>query len=115
MVEWRKAACKDIDPETFFPISETGLSELEVVKAKKICGGCAIAQACLEWAVITGEPGGIWGGQTESERRKAGYGVSANALTHKEMGIELDAVRAQRDAIEEAMRREDARNLQKQG
>ena len=66
-----QAACHDagIDPEWFFPLSESGAGTRQVSAAKAVCARCTVAAQCLAWAVITGEPAGIWGGTTPEERR----------------------------------------------
>jgi WhiB family redox-sensing transcriptional regulator len=69
---WRNdAACRDIniDPELFFPTSETGPALKKIEDAKIICRRCPVAEDCLRWALETGEDAGIWGGMTEVERR----------------------------------------------
>lgn len=38
-------------------------------RAKDICMSCPVQQACLDYALDTREPFGIWGGFTEHERR----------------------------------------------
>lgn len=58
------ALCAETDPELFFP--EKGGS---TKPAKKLCGSCPAATACLEFALTTGERFGIWGGQSERNRR----------------------------------------------
>lgn len=63
---WRKhAACRGLDPDIFYPVSEEGSEE-----AKAICGGCPVRQACLEHALVSRERDGVWGGATERERRR---------------------------------------------
>jgi WhiB family transcriptional regulator, redox-sensing transcriptional regulator len=37
--------------------------------AKALCQTCPVRRACLEHALCTREPFGIWGGLTEHERR----------------------------------------------
>lgn len=72
-VHWTdNAACRvpGTDPELFFPVSETGMAHRQVTQAKAVCGRCPVAEQCLEWAVRTGEPEGIWGGTTPGERRR---------------------------------------------
>lgn len=66
------AACRGsgIDPELFFPVSETGTAHRQVAQAKAVCARCPVARQCLDWAVRTGEPEGIWGGTTPGERRR---------------------------------------------
>ncbi len=58
------ALCAQSDPEAFFP--EKGGSTRE---AKKICGRCPAADACLQYALDNDERFGIWGGLSERERR----------------------------------------------
>lgn len=66
------AACRapGTDPELFFPVSETGMASRQVALAKTVCARCPVTDQCLDWAVRTGEPEGIWGGTTPSERRR---------------------------------------------
>jgi WhiB family redox-sensing transcriptional regulator len=69
---WEEAAaCREpgIDPELFFPVSETGLSAGEVTAAKAICGRCLVTAQCLDWALRVGEQDGVWGATTPQERR----------------------------------------------
>lgn len=64
-MDWRHlAACRRVDPETFFPVSETGEQE-----AKAVCAGCPVQARCREWALATGQDAGVWGGLTDTERR----------------------------------------------
>lgn len=65
-----QAACCSpaVDPETFFPISESGVGAGQVAAAKAICARCPAAGDCLAWAVRE-EAAGIWGGTTPEERR----------------------------------------------
>ena len=51
------------------PGGDTAYTYLQIEEAKDICGGCAVRQACLDWAVDHGQDAGIWGGLTEDERR----------------------------------------------
>ncbi len=67
---WRgQALCQGMDTETFFPIGSTGLVAPGITEAKKVCGGCPVQAACLEWAINHAIDHGIWGGYTEGERR----------------------------------------------
>jgi WhiB family transcriptional regulator, redox-sensing transcriptional regulator len=67
---WREsAACRDADTELFFPIGSTGPAVAEISRAKAICAGCPVRQACLTYALATNQAYGIWGGYDENERR----------------------------------------------
>lgn len=67
---WRRvAACRDVDPEWFFPASEKGPDHDEQVeRAKHVCAGCPVRAECLVEALAR-IPYGIAGGLTEEERR----------------------------------------------
>ncbi len=72
-IEWReRAACREYPAVLFFGLddSETPADRrMREDEAKKICAGCAVRQDCLEYALATREPYGIWGGLTEVERK----------------------------------------------
>jgi WhiB family redox-sensing transcriptional regulator len=58
---WRKqAACKGLDVEAFYPVSE---DEADAAEAKAICAVCPVRLAHRERE-------GVWGGTTERERRR---------------------------------------------
>jgi WhiB family redox-sensing transcriptional regulator len=72
-LEWReRAACLDYPAVLFF-----GLDDAETPaerrtredEAKLICATCDVRRQCLEYALATKEPYGIWGGLTELERK----------------------------------------------
>jgi WhiB family redox-sensing transcriptional regulator len=62
-------ACRNEDPELFFPIGRTGPAVHQIEDAKRVCRRCDVVDACLEWAVRTGQNAGVWGGMSEDERR----------------------------------------------
>ncbi|MGP3963259.1 WhiB family transcriptional regulator [Nonomuraea sp. 3N208] len=64
------AACQDADPGLFFPITWDDHPGQPNDQARRICQGCPVQQACLDWALRTGEPEGMWGGTTPAERRR---------------------------------------------
>jgi WhiB family redox-sensing transcriptional regulator len=67
---WRdEAACRDVDPDLFFPIGPTGSGLRQVDEAKRICRTCPAQAQCLAWALDHGVTDGVWGGTTEDERR----------------------------------------------
>lgn len=61
--DWSAAACRDHDPELFFPISGN-----QDGPAKKVCDRCDLRQSCLDYAIDAGEKFGIWGGESPEER-----------------------------------------------
>ena len=63
------AACRTEDPELFFPLGTAGPSLLQVEAAKQVCRRCPVVDACLDWALRTGQSAGVWGGLSETERR----------------------------------------------
>jgi WhiB family redox-sensing transcriptional regulator len=69
-MDWRhRAACRDEDPELFFPIGNTGPALLQIEQAKAVCRRCPVAEPCINWALETGQDSGVWGGLSEDERR----------------------------------------------
>lgn len=68
--EWQlKGACRDEDPELFFPVGKMGPALEQIEEAKDICRVCPVREECLDWATRTGQKFGVWGGTTEDERR----------------------------------------------
>jgi WhiB family transcriptional regulator, redox-sensing transcriptional regulator len=68
-MDWRNyAACRDVDPDLFFPLGTVGASLPQIEQAKQVCGTCPVAKACLRWALDSGDAG-VWGGTTDEERR----------------------------------------------
>ena len=69
-MNWREdIACRDADPDLFFPIGTAGSELHQVEKAKRICRTCPVRTRCLSWALDQAVSSGIWGGTTEDERR----------------------------------------------
>lgn len=58
-----RAACRGVDPEVFFPISDK-----DAWLAKQICAACPVRIECLAFSLRNRERYGVWGGLTESER-----------------------------------------------
>lgn len=65
-LDMEQAACRDADPDTFFPEGDR-LRE-DTVMAKAICHDCPIKTECLMVA-MTHDYQGIWGETTYEERR----------------------------------------------
>jgi len=60
-----RAQCRQVDPDLFFP--DKGGSSVD---AKRICAGCPVRAACLDYALKNEERFGVWGGTSEHERRQ---------------------------------------------
>lgn len=55
-MDWRHdAACRDEDPELFFPVGNSGPALLQVAEAKAVCHRCTVASDCLAWALASGQ------------------------------------------------------------
>ena len=69
-MDWRhKAACREEEPELFFPIGNTGPALMQIDEAKRVCLACDVTENCLNWAIQSGQDAGVWGGLNEDERR----------------------------------------------
>lgn len=70
LMDWRHiAACREEEPELFFPIGNTGPALAQIDDAKQVCQSCNVQEVCLNWAIETGQDAGVWGGLSEDERR----------------------------------------------
>jgi WhiB family redox-sensing transcriptional regulator len=68
---WRfHALCSEQDPDLFFPVGTSGPALRQALRAKAICMQCPVRAACLEWALETRQPHGVWGGLDEHERER---------------------------------------------
>ena len=69
--DWRaRAACRALPSDLFFPAGELEEEAVEQAEeAKAVCARCPVRTACLEFAIATNQPYGIWGGASASERR----------------------------------------------
>lgn len=68
--QWRlRASCRSIDPDLFFPVGTTGLAVEQIDSAKRVCALCPVNGPCLEFALVTNQDSGVWGGKSEEERR----------------------------------------------
>jgi WhiB family transcriptional regulator, redox-sensing transcriptional regulator len=69
--DWRDlSACRDTSPDLFFPVGTTGPAIEQIAQAKAVCNTCLVRQPCLEYALVTNQDSGVWGGTSEEERRK---------------------------------------------
>ena len=56
-MDWSdRAACLTAEPETFFPIGNSGAALDDVVAAKAVCRGCPVLDPCRSYALRTRQP-----------------------------------------------------------
>lgn len=72
--EWQlEAACRGHDAAAFFAPPHFERKEVRLARerhAKSVCRGCPVKDACLDYALRTREPHGVWGGLNEIERQR---------------------------------------------
>jgi WhiB family redox-sensing transcriptional regulator len=69
--DWRhQAACREADPETFFPGPTGQLGAMQAEYAKDYCRICPVADRCLQWSLEERLDEGVFGGLSEAERRR---------------------------------------------
>lgn len=69
-MDWRHdAACRDEDPELFFPIGNVGPALMQIDEAKRVCRSCTVVDSCLQWSLDTCQESGVWGGLSEDDRQ----------------------------------------------
>ena len=48
IMDWRHiAACREVDPELFFPIGNSGPAIAQIEEAKQVCRRCKVLDECL--------------------------------------------------------------------
>lgn len=88
-VAWQaRGACRDAEPDLFFPLSATSASAGQIEAAKALCARCPVRRECLDFALATRQPYGIWGGTTEQERARLRRGGDRAAYRMAASGID---------------------------
>lgn len=98
--DWRDDAdCRKpgMDPELWFPAGTSAPYVLQMVEAKAFCYECPVALTCALWAIEHRMSDGIFGGLTESQRRKIQHKRSSERLTSQQT-VELVHASWRRDA-----------------
>ena len=76
--EWRELArCRSYPAVLFFGLDDMESPAERRIReeaAKRVCEECEVRTECLEYALATKEPYGIWGGLTEIERKSRRHG-----------------------------------------
>src|SRR4051812_12233336 len=71
-VDWqRQAACRDVPVELFFPPDEERgpARRRRIEAARAVCARCPVRTPCRDFARSADERYGIWGGESEEDRR----------------------------------------------
>ena len=69
---WRDdAACRNTDPDLFFPVGTSSEALEETTAAMALCRRCPVREQCLEFAMVTNQQDGIWGAMSEEDRRRS--------------------------------------------
>lgn len=82
------AACSGEDLSLFFApnyFEKQAEKKAREAKAKLICRGCPVREACLEFGMAASEGHGVWGGLNERERRRL-------ALQRARIPMEIETV-----------------------
>ena len=69
---WERAVCRGQDASFFFAPSyfeKRAEKQAREAVAKALCVRCPVREPCLEFALTTRDPHGVWGGLNEMERR----------------------------------------------
>lgn len=67
------AACRDSDPELFFPATDDYTApavQEQIAAARRVCQSCPVTTECLRWALDSGQDHGLWAETTPAERRQ---------------------------------------------
>lgn len=73
MRRWQHhAACRDTDPELFFPTGpdDSARTAAHLRAIGPICAACPVALQCRRWALETGQDHGLWAATTPTQRRR---------------------------------------------
>jgi WhiB family redox-sensing transcriptional regulator len=80
-LDMTRAACRDEDPELFFPISDQ--MHAQITEALAVCARCPIQAGCL--AMYLDEPHGVVGGTTPAQRQSLRRALTAGAAERGEV------------------------------
>jgi WhiB family transcriptional regulator, redox-sensing transcriptional regulator len=67
-LQYGNVACRDADPDDFFPLSGQTEKAPSVQRALAACDLCPHTEECLRWALETNQIYGVWGGTTAAQR-----------------------------------------------
>lgn len=78
---WAECSRPGHDAELWHPVGNTVGAQLQAADAKAVCRTCPVAEHCLQYALQQRIDEGIYGGLTESERRRIHKRKTARAYT----------------------------------
>ena len=84
---WERAVCRGQDAGYFFAPSyfeKRAEKQAREAVAKALCVRCPVREPCLEFALASRDPHGVWGGLNEMERRAVLRAREREALEHRE-------------------------------
>lgn len=64
-----RAACRDQDPDIFYPVGHGDAALADLAAARQMCGACDVSRECLSLALTVADADGVWAGTTPDERR----------------------------------------------
>ena len=75
--DWRRAAaCRNTEPDLFFPVGTTGPAVDQIDAAKRVCRSCEALEPCLDFALADPEVIGLWGGLSAKGRKALRRGAA---------------------------------------
>jgi WhiB family redox-sensing transcriptional regulator len=86
-----RAACAEVGGDSWYP--EKG--DKNLLEVRRVCNRCEIQAQCLQWALETDEPHGIWGGLSKKQRsrlqrkrkqRPIKHGTEGGSAAHRRRG-----------------------------
>lgn len=85
-MDWRtQAACRDENPELFFPVDTSGPALSHVAQAKSVCQRCPVMSECLTWALESGQDSGVgWRQRRGASLHQAVPGLHRPLSTRRE-------------------------------
>ena len=85
---WQQdSACRDADPDLFFPVGYGPPFARQIAAAKAVCSQCPVVNKCLDWAIDSGQTEGIWAGMTVVEIRRRMHSRSRQIRIEQERRI----------------------------
>lgn len=85
----REANCIGANQDLFFPTKGHHKTHAEVLETNLLCHGCKVREACLDYAIGNHIKYGIWGGLTESQRRRLTRQATAQTKSQSPVLVDL--------------------------